>query len=114
MDTGGGQGQDHVAGAHGIVVDDPGLVHQAHGEACQVIVVGGHDAGMLGGLAADEGAAGLAAALRHAGDQGGYLLSLIFADGDVIQEEKGLGAAADDVVDAHGHAVDTHGVVLVQ
>ena len=40
-------------------------------------------------------------------------LGHVLAAGDVVQEEQGLCAAADDVVDAHGHAVDAHGVVLV-
>ena len=43
--------------------------------------------GVLGGLAAGEGAAGLDAALGHAGDDGGHLLGHVFADGDVVQEE---------------------------
>jgi hypothetical protein len=37
----------------------------------------------------------------------------VLADGDIIQEKQRLCAAADDVVDAHGHAVDAHGVMLV-
>ena len=114
MDAGGGQGDEHVAGDHGGVVDDLGLVHHAHGEARQIVVVSGHHARVFGGLAADEGAACLDAALRHAGDDVCYLLRDVLADGNVVQEENGLGAAADDVVDAHGHAVDAHGVVLVQ
>ena len=112
MDAGGGQGQDDVAGLHLAVVDDLGLVHNAYGEAGQVIIIGSHGAGMLGGLAADEGAAGLDAALGNAGDQGSHLLGIILADGNVVQEENGLCAAADDIVDAHGNTVDTHGVVL--
>ena len=68
---------------------------------------------MLGGLAADEGAACLYAALRHAGDQRRHLLWLVSADGNVVEEEERLCPAADDVVDAHGHAVDAHAVVSV-
>ena len=68
---------------------------------------------MLGGLAADEGAAGLHAALGNAGDDGSHLLGDILADGDVVKEEQGLCTAADDIVDAHGNAVDTDGVMLV-
>ena len=36
-----------------------------------------------------------------------------FAAGDVVEEKERLRPAADDVVDAHGHAVDAHGVVPV-
>ena len=67
---------------------------------------------MLGGLAADEGAPGLDAALGNAGDQLDHLFRYVFSNGDVIQEKEGLGPAADDVVDAHGNAVDAYGIVL--
>src|SRR5699024_965878 len=66
-----------------------------------------------GGLAAHQSAAGLHAALGHAGHQLGDFFRHVFAAGDVVQENQRLGAGADDVVDAHGHAVDAHGVVLV-
>ncbi len=114
VNAGGGQADEGVPFPDPASVDDFGLVHHAHGKARDVIVVGVHDAGVLGGLAANQGAAGLDAALRHAGDDGGDFLRLVFADGDIVQEEQGPGAAADDVVDAHGHAVDADGVVLVQ
>ena len=95
------------------MVDDLRAVDNADGEARKVIVVGRHGAGMLGGLAADERAAGLHAALSHAGNERRDLLRLVLADGDVVEEEDGLCAAADDVVDAHGDTVDADGVVLV-
>ena len=110
MDTCGGQGDDHVTRGHEGVVDDGGLVHQAHGEPGQVEVIGRHGARVLGGLPADEGASGLHAAFRHAAHQGGHLHRVVLADGDVVQEEQGPGAAAHHVVDAHGHAVDAHGI----
>src|SRR3546814_2012798 len=51
--------------------EHPVALHRAHREARQVVVAGGVEAGHLGGLAADEGAAGLAAALGDAADDGG-------------------------------------------
>ena len=69
---------------------------------------------MLGGFSADESAAGLDAALGNPRHDLGDLLRVILSAGDVIQEEQRLGAAAHHVVDAHGHRVDTDGVVLVQ
>ena len=68
---------------------------------------------MLGGLAADQRAAGLNAALGHARNQRRHLFRLVFANGDVIQEKQRLGPAAHDIVDAHGHAVDAHGIMLI-
>ena len=67
---------------------------------------------MLGHLAADERAARLTATLADAGDDLGHVLLAQLADGDVVQEEQRLGAARQDVVDAHGHQVDAHGAVL--
>src|SRR5699024_10353606 len=66
------------------------------------------------GLAAHQGRPRLDAAFGHALDQVRDLFRHVFAAGDVIQKDQGLGAGADDVVDAHGHAVDDHGVVPVQ
>ena len=113
MDAAGGQGDDHVPGGHGPLVDDPGPVHDARGVARQVVLVLRVEAGHLGGLAADEGRPRLDAAVAHALDDVRDPLRHVFAAGDIIEEKQGLGPAADDVVDAHGHAVHAHGVVLV-
>ena len=69
---------------------------------------------MLGSLTADQRSSGLDAAFCHAGDDLCDLLGHVLAAGDVVQEEQGLCAAADHIVDAHGNAVDAHGVMLVQ
>ena len=69
---------------------------------------------MLGRLAAHQRAVGLDAALGHALDDLCDLLRDVAAAGDVVQEDQRLGTGADDVVDAHGHAVDADGVMLVQ
>ncbi len=114
MHPAGGEADDGVAGPYGAAVDDFLLIRHPHGKAGQVVLLFGVEAGHLGGLPADEGAAGLDAALRHPGDDGGHPLRFVFAHRDIIQEEEGLGPAADDVVDAHGHAVDAHGVVFIQ
>ena len=107
------QTDEQVPLLEGGAVDHLVLVHQTHGEAGQVVLVLAVHAGHLGGLAADEGAAGLAATLGDAGDDLLDALGLILAHGHIIQEEHGHGAGADDVVDAHSHAVNAHGIVLV-
>ena len=68
---------------------------------------------MLCGLAAHQRAVGLHAALGHALDDLGDLLGNVAAAGDVIQEHQRLCTGADDVVDAHSHAVNTNGIVLI-
>ena len=84
VDAGGGQGQHRVAGGGLVLVDDLFPVHDAHGEARQVVVVGVHHAGVLGGLTADEGAARLDAALGHAAHNVRDPLGDVFAAGDVV------------------------------
>ena len=46
------------------------------------------------------------------GDSGNSLGDVLAAS-DIVKEEKGLCAAADNVVDAHCHTVDANGIVLV-
>ena len=105
---------EHVPRGQATAVDDLLPVHHAYGKPGQIVVVLGHHARVLGGLPADEGAARLHAALGHAGDNGGDFLREVFAAGNVVQKEQGLCAAANHIVDAHGHRVNADGVVLVQ
>ena len=79
-------------------------------EADQVELARLHGAGVLGHLAADQRAAGLAAALGHALDELLDVVGVELADRDVVEEEQRLGALADEVVDAHGDQVDADGV----
>src|SRR5208282_6663541 len=62
MEAGGGEADDGVAGADRFAVDDLGAVDDADDGADEVVIGTVVDAGHLGGLAADEGAAGLFAA----------------------------------------------------
>src|SRR5690606_32921089 len=59
----------------------------------------------FGGFAADQRATGNPAALGNAVDDGGALLDVELAGGKIVEEEQGLGALYDDVVDAHRHQV---------
>jgi hypothetical protein len=61
---------------------------------------------VLGHLAADERAAGLAAPLGHPLDQLLDVVGVEVTDGDVVEEQQGLGPLAHQVVHAHGHQVD--------
>ena len=114
VDARGGQRQNDITGLHGVVVQDLFFVHNAHGETGQIVLLFRHHARVLGGLAAHQRAIGLHAALGHALDDLSDLFRDVAAAGDVIQEDQRLCTSADDIVDAHGHAVDADGVVLVQ
>ncbi len=114
VDAARGQAEDDVALAHVVLAQHFGRVHHAHAEAGEVVVVRGHDAGVLGHLAADEGAAGLAAPRGDAAHHLGHLLGAELAHRHVVQEEQRLGAGDHHVVGAHGHEVLAHGVVAAQ
>ena len=64
------------------------------------------------GFATDKGAAGLFASVGNSSDEivEGFLVD--FVDGDVVEEEEGLGPLDDEVVDIHRDEVDPDGVVL--
>ena len=88
-----------------------GFFHRADGEAGEVVFAGRVHAGHLGGLAADQRAAGLFAARGDALDHVGGGVDVELAAGEVVEEEQRLGALHQDVVDAHRHQVDADGVV---
>ena len=69
---------------------------------------------VLGGLAAEQRAAGVPAAVGDPGDDLGDLLRHDLADGDVVEQEQRLGAAGDQVVDDHRDQVDARRVVDVE
>ena len=76
---------------------------------------GVHQPGMLGRLAADERAAGLAGSRRRCPPTSSATpVRVEPPDGDVVEEEQRLGAAADDVVGAHRDEVDADRVVAAE
>ncbi len=79
---------------------------RADREAREIVVAVGVHAGHLGRLAADQRAAGAAAAFGDAGDDAPAGLDLELAGRVIVEEEQRLGALHDDVVDAHRHQVD--------
>ena len=61
---------------------------------------------MLGGLAAEQCGAGLAAAIGDALDERRDDIGVEYADGDVVEEQDRLGPHAENVVHAHRDTVD--------
>ena len=110
VQAGGRQAEDDVALADAVRPEQLGLLDRSDAEAGQIERVLRHDAGVLGGLAAEQGAAGAPAALRDALDDPRDALRNDPADREVVQEEQGLGARAHDVVGAHRHEVDPDGL----
>ena len=108
---GGGQPDDGVAGLHPLGTELGAVLDHPDREAGQVELVGGHDPGVLGRLAADQRAAGLTAALVHPGHDGGHRVRIDLAGGQVVEHEERLGTDAHQVVHAHGHQVEADRLV---
>ena len=69
------------------------------------------DAGHFGGLAADQGAADLAAGRRDTFDHLGAGLRIELAAGEIVEKEQRLGALHHKIVDRHGDEIDADRVV---
>ena len=89
------------------------LFDHAHTVGGQVVLVGAHHARVLRGLAAEQGAAGVAAAVGDARADLGDAVRHHLTAGDVVEQEQRLRAARDQVVDDHRDQVDADRVVDV-
>ena len=106
MHAGGGQAEDPVAGLEIGPRQQRAALGSAHREAGEVVILLGVHARHLGGLAADQRAAGLDAAIGYAADDLDADLRIELAGGVVVEEQQRLGALHDQVVDAHRHEID--------
>jgi hypothetical protein len=107
------QAERDVAGADAARSEHLGAVDDADGEGGEVVVAVGVEARQLGGLAAEQRAAGLATAVDDAADQRLDEVGGEHAAGDVVEQEQRLRAGDQQVVDAHRHEVDADRVVAV-
>ena len=98
---------DPVAG------EQPATLHRTHGEAGEVVIALGVEARHLRRLAADQRTARLPATFGNAGDDGAAVLHRQPRRGVIVEEEQGLRALDDEVVDAHGNQVDADRLVPV-
>ena len=103
----------HVARSHFRIVNDLRPVNDTDGKSRKIILILGIEAGHFRSFSADQRASRLTAALGDAGHDIGDLLGHILPERDIIEEEHGRGAGADDVVHAHCDAVDAYGIVAV-
>ena len=111
MEAARSEAEDDVAGHDALSGQLLAPLDGADAEAGEVVVARAVHAGHLRRLAADEGAAGEAAALGDAGDDGLGGAGLKLAGCEIVEEEQRLGALHDQVVDAHGDEVDADRVV---
>src|SRR5439155_2360451 len=102
---------DHdVALANAIGSEDVRLVDDPDTEPGEIEPVVGHDPGVLSRLTPQEGTPGEATSFDDPLDDGGNVFGDDATDGEVVQEEQRLRSRAHDVVGAHRHEVDPHGV----
>ena len=109
----GAHGEHDVTGAHPARAEQVVGLHDTGGGPRDVVLVGVEEPGVLGGLAADQRAAGDHAGLGDALDDRRDPLGHDPAGGDVVGHEERLGAADDEVVDDHADEVEADGVVDV-
>ena len=100
VQAGGRQADQHVAGHDRPAVDDLASVDDADDEAGEVVLAVGVEARHLGGLAADQRAAVLAARRARRPRRPARPRPATAAGGEVVEEEQRLGALDEDVVDA--------------
>ena len=110
MRPGGGEAQNHVARFH-VARQQFLALGGTHGKARKVIVVAMVHAGHFGGLAANERAAGLLAAIGDAGDDLRRGLHVQLSGCVIVEEKQRLGTLHHEVVHRHGDKVDTHPMV---
>ncbi len=80
-------------------------------KARKIVIVAAVEAGHLGGLAADQRAAGFLATDGNAGNDGRADFGLEFSTSVVVEKKERFGALHNQVVDAHGDQVDADGFV---
>ncbi len=113
MHAGGGEAEDDVAFGNVAGRQQLAALGRTHGKAREVVVAVRIHARHFGGLAADQRAASLAAALGDALHDRRTLVRVELAGGEVVEEEQRLGTLHHEIVDAHGDEVDADGVVAV-
>ena len=103
------QAENDVADLHILAGDNPVAFHHAHDKSRQIVLAIGIEAGHLGRLAADQGAA---VVLAGVGDAFHHFLGdrrLQLSRRQIVHKEQRRGALHGDVVDAVVHQVGAHG-----
>ena len=113
MYAGGRQTNEHIALSDGGAVHDCGLLGNTDRETGQIVLVFVIHARHFSGFATDQTGTSLYAAVGNASHNLLEQCWIVLAAGDVIQEEQRFRTLSGNIVDAHGHAVDADGVVLV-
>ena len=113
MNSAGSNSYDHIPGLY------PGRIYHiipfynSHCKTSQIVFILGHESRMFGSLSSYKGSLCHNAAVSDTLYYLSYLFGIIPATGYVVQKEKRLASGTCNVINTHGHTVNTHSVVLV-
>ena len=113
MDTRGGDSHKHIPDFHLAAVYEPGFLHHSGSISGYIIFSAFIHTRHLRGLSADKSASCLTASFRHSCHYGLYLLRNIVSHSHIIKKYQRFGALCQHIIDAHGHDIYTHGIMLV-
>ena len=113
MHSAGGQAQKHVAGLNLVTGNHFALLNYANTEACDIVFAFGVEAGHFGSFAADKSTAAFLAGIGNTLNDVGNLLGINLIYCNVIQEEQGLCALYQDIVNAHCYSILTDSIMLI-
>src|SRR3990172_9324643 len=113
MQASGGYTDDLITYINAGAINNPVALHDSHGEAGQVVLSGGVEGGHLGGFASYQGAARLFASGHQAFHHAKRYRLLQLPGSEIVKKEERLCPLHYQVVDAHGHQVNTNSIMLV-
>ena len=111
MHAAGSQTEHHIAGSDVLACQDFGFFYRPDSKAGQVIFAGRVHARHFGRFAANQRAARELTTSGNAAHDGRSRVHVQFAASEIVQEKQRLSALHQDVVHAHGHQVNAHGVM---
>ena len=111
MNAGGRKAQNHITGSNIFTGNEVFSVYNAYGKAGHIVVSLGIEAGHFRRFAAKEGTSGLNARIGHAFDDFRHQFRFQFAGGNIVQKEEGSCTLYQYVIDAHGYAVLSDGIM---
>ena len=103
VDSAGREPQDTVSVVDGIRAKQGLVFGDTDDESGEVEVAAGIEPGHLGGLAADQGAPHFLTPPDDAPHEGFHALFIQIAEGNVVEEEEGLGSLGENVIDVKGN-----------
>lgn len=115
MEAGGADPDEKIVGGDGLTIDETAFFDDTDAEAGEIIIVIAVEVGHDRGFTAEEAAIGLNATVGDTANDGFEEGRVVAGHGDIVEEEEGFGAGAEDIIDAHGDEIDPNrGVISSQ